>query len=86
RNPDGDFVAYRWPKPGSDAPQPKISFVKKFAPWGWVIGTGAYQTDAWAAIWCEASLLVGLALLGILAMAALGWLLARSITRPLNAL
>ena len=86
RNPDGDFVAYRWPKPGSDAPQPKISFVKKFAPWGWVIGTGAYQTDAWAAIWGEASLLVGLALLGILAMAALGWLLARSITRPLNAL
>ncbi|MDR6848620.1 cache domain-containing protein [Sphingomonas sp. BE137] len=86
RNPDGDFVAYRWPKPGSEAPQPKISFVKKFASWGWVIGTGAYQTDAWAAIWGEASLLVGLALLGILAMAGLGWLLARSITQPLNAL
>jgi methyl-accepting chemotaxis protein len=86
KTPDGDFVEYRWPKPGSDAPQPKVSFVKKFAPWGWVIGTGAYQTDTWAAIWSEASLLVGLALLGIIGMAALGWFLARSVTRPLNAL
>jgi len=86
KNPAGDYVEYRWPKPGSDAPQPKVSFVKKFAPWGWVIGTGAYQTDTWAAIWSEASLLVGLAFLGILGMASLGWFLARSITRPLNAL
>jgi methyl-accepting chemotaxis protein len=86
RNPDGDFVAYRWPKPGSDTPQPKVSFVKKFAPWGWVIGTGAYQTDIWAAIWREAALLVGLALCGIVGMAALGWFLGRSITQPLNAL
>lgn len=86
RNPAGDFVDYRWPKPGSDQPQPKVAFVKKFAPWGWVVGTGAYQTDTRAAIWREGTLLVGLALLGILMMAALGWLIARSITRPLNAL
>ncbi|MES1971326.1 MAG: cache domain-containing protein [Pseudomonadota bacterium] len=86
RNPAGDFVEYRWPKPGSDQPQPKVAFVKKFAPWGWVVGTGAYQTDTRAAIWREGTLLVGLALLGILMMAALGWLIARSITRPLNAL
>ncbi|MDP5280845.1 cache domain-containing protein [Sphingomonas sp. DG1-23] len=86
RTAAGDFVEYRWPKPGSDAPQPKISFVRKFAPWGWVIGTGAYQTDTWAAIWREASLLVGLAFLGIIGMGCLGWFLARSITQPLNAL
>jgi methyl-accepting chemotaxis protein len=85
-DPAGGFVEYRWPKPGSDTPQPKVSFVKKFAPWGWVIGTGAYETDARAAIWRESTLLVGLALVGILAMATLGWLLARSVTRPLNAI
>ena len=28
------FVHYSWPKPGSDSPQPKISYVAGFAPWG----------------------------------------------------
>ena len=34
------FVDYLWPKPGKDAPQPKLSYVIGFEPWGWVIGTG----------------------------------------------
>jgi len=50
RNGSG-FVRYMWPKPGkaSDAPQPKLSFVKGFAPWGWVLGTGIYIDDVTAA-------------------------------------
>ena len=39
------FVDYLWPKPTSDGltkKQPKISFVRHFAPWGWVIGSGLY--------------------------------------------
>ena len=39
------FVNYVWPKPGSDTAEQKISFVKLFAPWNWVIGTGAYTSD-----------------------------------------
>ncbi|RYY84854.1 MAG: chemotaxis protein, partial [Comamonadaceae bacterium] len=35
-------VAYQWPRPGSDVPVDKISYVQGFAPWGWVIGTGVY--------------------------------------------
>jgi signal transduction histidine kinase len=38
-------VAYQWPKPGKDPPQPKLSFVTGYAPWGWVIGTGVYVDD-----------------------------------------
>ena len=34
------FVAYQWPKPGSDKPVEKISYVQGFEPWGWVIGSG----------------------------------------------
>src|SRR5688572_23031331 len=33
------YVKYRWPKPGATTPQPKLSYVEGFAPWGWVIGT-----------------------------------------------
>jgi methyl-accepting chemotaxis protein len=36
------FVRYMWPKPGSANPVPKISYVKGFEPWGWVVGSGVY--------------------------------------------
>lgn len=39
------FVGYEWPKPtstGLTEHQPKLSYVRLFKPWGWVIGTGAY--------------------------------------------
>jgi len=36
------FVDYMWPKYGADKPQPKLSFVKLFKEWGWVVGTGLY--------------------------------------------
>ncbi|HZX31980.1 MAG TPA: methyl-accepting chemotaxis protein [Rhodocyclaceae bacterium] len=39
------FVDYVWPKPGSEAPVPKLSYVKGFEPWGWVIGSGIYIDD-----------------------------------------
>lgn len=39
------FVDYYWPKPGKDEPVPKISYVKGFAPWGWIIGSGVYIDD-----------------------------------------
>jgi methyl-accepting chemotaxis protein len=36
------YVNYMWPKPGSDKPVPKVSFVKGFEPWGWIVGSGVY--------------------------------------------
>ncbi len=38
-------VRYQWPKPGKDTPQPKISFVKGFEEWNWIVGTGVYVDD-----------------------------------------
>jgi signal transduction histidine kinase len=39
------FVDYQWPKPGSDKPVDKVSYVQGFEPWGWVIGSGIYVDD-----------------------------------------
>ena len=39
------FVDYHWPKYGAETPQPKLSFVERFAPWDWIIGTGLYIDD-----------------------------------------
>ena len=36
------YVFYMWPKPGSKESVEKVSYVKGFAPWGWVIGSGVY--------------------------------------------
>ncbi len=40
------FVDYLWQWKGDpDKIVPKISYVKGFAPWGWIIGTGLYVED-----------------------------------------
>lgn len=41
----GGTVNYMWPKPGKEEPQPKISYVKLFDKWGWVVGSGIYVDD-----------------------------------------
>lgn len=78
------FVAYQWPKPGADAPQPKISYVAGYEPWGWVVGSGVYVDDVRAVALSEAvSLLVsGLGILAAIGVAT--WLVGRSIVRPLR--
>ena len=49
RRQGAGFVAYQWPKPGSDRPVDKISYVMGFEPWGWVVGSGVYVDDLRAA-------------------------------------
>jgi methyl-accepting chemotaxis protein len=39
------FVTYMWPKVGSDQPVPKITYVKLYEPWGWVLGTGVFLDE-----------------------------------------
>jgi methyl-accepting chemotaxis protein len=42
---DAVRVDYMWNKPQQDQPSPKMSVVKRFRPWGWIIGTGIYVDD-----------------------------------------
>ncbi|GAB6040500.1 methyl-accepting chemotaxis protein [Endothiovibrio diazotrophicus] len=80
------FVDYLWPKPGSDRPVPKTSYVKGFQPWGWIIGSGIYIDDVDARFYAEAlrsSGLFGLLLLLVIVFASF---VVRSITRPLGEL
>lgn len=73
-------VKYEWEKPGKDEPQPKISYVKGFELWQWVIGSGIYVDDLEA---MKASLrdkVIGIT--GALSVAALLMILA--IILPLN--
>jgi len=39
------FVEYLWPRPGESRPVKKLSFVKVFPAWGWIVGAGYYVDD-----------------------------------------
>ncbi|MHB8810764.1 MAG: methyl-accepting chemotaxis protein [Desulfobulbaceae bacterium] len=42
------YVDYLWPKPTKDgltSDQPKLSYVKRYDPFGWIVGTGKYIDD-----------------------------------------
>ena len=76
-------VDYMWPKPGFDRPVPKISYVKLFKPWGWIVGSGIYIEDVEAQI---DSLRMGIlaGALGALALSTLlGLVVGRFIKKPL---
>ncbi|HEX9290581.1 MAG TPA: cache domain-containing protein [Anaeromyxobacteraceae bacterium] len=61
------FVSYRWPRPGGTEPVRKLSFVKLYQPWGWIVGSGIYLDDMEAALTTEARrVLVAMGLLGLL--------------------
>ncbi len=78
------FVDYQWPKPGSAQPVPKISYVRGFEPWGWLVGSGIYVDDVAAAFREAAMALGGLGLLIALTASTIGLLVSRAIVRPLR--
>jgi diguanylate cyclase (GGDEF)-like protein len=39
------IVDYMWPKPGERRPVSKISYVRIYEPWGWILGSGIYVDD-----------------------------------------
>jgi methyl-accepting chemotaxis protein len=78
------FVFYLWPKPGLSEPVAKVSYVRGFTPWEWVIGSGIYIDDVDAAFWRRVRL--ALIVIGVLAVVfGLGvWRVSRSITRRMH--
>lgn len=78
------FVDYYWPKPGSEDAVPKVSFVKHYEPWGWIVGSGIYVDDVDAQI---SALRWRVLIPTIIALAVIVFIVlfvVRSITRPLE--
>jgi methyl-accepting chemotaxis protein len=78
------FVWYLWPKPGSDTPVQKVSFVKGFEPWGWVIGSGVYVDNVDAVVASRLSLAGGSTAGLALILIALSLLITRSVIDQLG--
>src|SRR5947199_8613138 len=78
------FYSYLWPKPGHEQPVSKISYVKGFAPWGWIIGTGIYLDDV-DAVFRQTAMMFGIMALILFAVVLLASvIISRSVTKPLH--
>ena len=83
------FVLYDWPKPiasGGVTEQvyPKLSYVKRFTPWGWVIGSGIYIDDLEAEYWRDIKSRLLKAALWVLLLGLLVWFVTRTVVQPLK--
>lgn len=83
------YVTYTWPKPRPGAAAtaeryPKLSYVKKFEPWGWVIGSGIYIDDVDAAVRKQAGTNFLVVAVSGIVMLLFASVMARSITQPLR--
>jgi methyl-accepting chemotaxis protein len=85
------YVTYNWPKPKvgggtTDELYTKLSFVKKFDGWNWLIGSGIYLDDVDRIFWNHAVWLIGI-IMAITVLIGVGMMMViRRITRSLNEL
>ena len=78
------FVFYMWPQPGSDKPVQKVTYVKGFAPWGWIIGSGVYINSVEEDFMRQlVSSTIGAAAVGLVLL-AIGLLISRSLLRQIG--
>lgn len=75
-------VEYQWPKPGAEQPVDKVSYVKLFKPWGWIIGTGIYVDDVNALVMQRLSSVFVWVIATLILLIAFASLIGRSITQP----
>jgi len=79
------FVPYKWAKPGFDRPIDKISYVKGFKPWQWILGSGSYLDDVEDTFSAKRNLIIIDALIIIAILVGLGYIIGNSILNPTRA-
>lgn len=77
-------VNYIWELPNSSQLAPKITRVRTFDEWQWVIGSGVYIDDVSEQLWAQFWRLASFALLLSVPLMALFLLIIRSIVKPLK--
>ncbi|WP_158107978.1 methyl-accepting chemotaxis protein [Vibrio furnissii] len=75
-------VYYLWPKPGAQEAVEKVSYVKLFKPWGWIVGSGVYIDDVQALVATRLQTVLLQLAIAIAVMFALAYTIGRSITKP----
>jgi len=88
RQQGSGYVDYWYPKPGAavtDA-SPKTSYVRRFEPWGWSVGTGVYIDDVTAQVRQTVLIAAGIGAFFLLLIGGIAMIVVRGLTRRLGAL
>jgi methyl-accepting chemotaxis protein len=85
KNRGAGFIYYFWQKQGSSEQVRKLSYVKGFAPWGWVIGSGVYLDDISAVFNEGIRHNIFILILITLLFGATAWFISAGIISPLGA-
>jgi methyl-accepting chemotaxis protein len=86
KNSEEGLASYDYPKPGATEALPKMTFVKKFAPWKLLITAGVWTDDLEADFHATLYRLAGAGLVLLLITGGLILGLSRNITRSLSGL
>ena len=89
KNAGSGYVTYDWPKPVASGGTtkdlyPKMSYVKKFDGWNWLIGSGIYIDDVAEAVTARLQKDAAVGLLIAILLLAASFLVARKIVTPLQ--
>ncbi|MCW2310034.1 methyl-accepting chemotaxis protein [Rhodobium gokarnense] len=79
------YTDYSWESPEGKM-LPKKSYIAHFKPWGWILGTGVLMQDMHDIFWSAAYRSAGISLMFVTFAVLLGFLVARSIVRPIKSL
>jgi methyl-accepting chemotaxis protein len=78
------YVDTAFPRPGSQIPVDKLQFVMKFAPWGWLIGSGVYIDDIDSEFRQRLGINLAVTVALLLVVASLGFAIARGILQQVG--
>ncbi|MCC9626040.1 cache domain-containing protein [Thalassospira sp. MA62] len=80
------FVDYTYKNPDGSGTRPKLSYVKQFQPWEWIVATGIYIDDV-NAVFFSSMMVMGAVAFGILlVVVVVAVLISRGIAVPLFAI
>ena len=83
-NPAGGFVSYFWEHPEHKQPMEKVSYVRLFKEWGWIIGTGVHLDDVAAASRDAGISMMTTSVIFVSLLVAVILMISRSIGQPLS--
>ena len=86
KNSGEGFVKYDQLKPGVKEPQPKVSYVKLFKPWGWIVATGVYLNGVEDDISSFKTTIYISILFALMLAYIIGMIISKAISKPIKEL
>lgn len=78
------YVEYAYQGPQVTTPEEKVSYVKGYRPWGWIIGSGVFYSDVTGTFWKSFEVSASVEFILILIALVLCVIIIRHITHPLK--